>query len=331
MLLPITVNRQISQHYPPTVCVKDVASGHVVFRTVLNMTTRNVTADGWTRIDLQNSPLPASSTFDVAVTNAVVPTHRSGVTPDAAAWLTQTGVVGGAGRIETWGYVHAGVDGSSMDNNTCCTQAWSPADPPAADVVDRVSGIAAHAPTLASRLETGMVWQLGLANAASSPTTAPPATPVAAAAAAAGGAGLAETAALAPPTVTPTASSDTPESPPRFGVLVVPDAFHNGVPATGMSTCGASSMWDQIRMGWKSMYINVLFLASLDAWIEFEDAGVVSPLETLVGVPARTVRAQVADDIEAQFGYDNIDDSSASFPRKLKWFSRYGSKLPHLC
>ena len=254
------------------------------------MTTRNVTADGWTRIDLQNSPLPASSTFDVAVTNAVVPTHRSGVTPDAAAWLTQTGVVGGAGRIETWGYVHAGVDGSSMDNNTCCTQAWSPSASHGAGAVDSVGGTPASAPTLAARLETGMVWQLGLANA---------------------------TATSPPPAMMPSEESG---SPPRFGILIVPDAFQNGVPVTGLATCSASSMWDQIRMGWKSMYINVLFLASLDAWIELEDAGMVRPLETLVGVPARSVRMQVADDIEAQFGY-GTDEGGGQY--------NYARSLPH--
>lgn len=152
----------------------------------------------------------------------------------------------------------------------CCTQEWSQQLH-----VDNVSGTstatAALAPTLAGRLEKGMVWQLGLANA----TPPEPEQPI-----------------------------DLSPSPPRFGILVVSDAFYNGVPITGMSTCSASSMWDQIRMGWKSMYINVLFLASLDAWIEFEDAGVVRTLEQLVGVSAKAVRAQVAGDIETQFGYD---------------------------
>ena len=269
LLLPIGVNRGSLQHYPATVCVKNAATGKVVYRAALNMTTRNVTSSGWTRVALK-VPLPSGSTFDVAMTNAIVPVHHSGATADCATWLTRTAVVGGGGRIGTWGYVHAGMNASN-DNNSCCTGEWSP---PVSDVGHGTnSSIPAFAPTLASRLEKGMVWQLGLADA-----------------------------------TTPSASSSGPSFSPRFGILIVSDAFHNGVPMTGMATCGASSMWDQIRMGWKSMYINALFLASIDAWIELEDAGVVSSLETLVGVAANLVRTQVANDIEAQFGYDTDGD-----------------------
>ena len=220
LLLPISIEdtRGSAQHYPypATVCVKNVATGEVVHRVALNLTTRNVTSGGWTRIALP-APLPAGSTFDVAMTNADVPAHHSGKTAYCATWLTRTAVLGGGGRIETWGYVHAGMN-VSTDDNSCCTQKWSP---PVSDTDDGPrTGTPALAPTLASRLEKGMVWQLGLANA--TPTSATP--------------------------------SGLPFSP-RFGVLVVSDAFHNGVPMTGMATCSASSMWDQIRMGWKSMCV----------------------------------------------------------------------------
>ena len=77
-------------------------------------------------------------------------------------------------------------------------------------------------------------------------------------------------------------------------------------------------MWDQIRMGWKSMYINVLFVASLDAWIELEDAVVVRSLETLVGVTASSIRMQVAEDIEAQFGYATNQGDGRGY---LSWVS----------
>lgn len=274
LLLPIGVNQGNAQHhYPAALCVKDVATGDVVYRAALNMSTRNVTAGGWTRVALR-VPLPAHSTFDVAITNAVVPAHHSGEKADCATWLTRTAVAGGAGRIGTWGYVHAGMNASG-DDNSCCVQEWSPPG-------NGRSTSAALAPTLASRLEEGMIWQLGLADA--TPSTPPNATAR------------------------------------RFGVLIVPDAFHNGVPVTGMATCGASSMWDQIRMGWKSMYINALFLASLDAWIELENAGVVRSLATLVGAPAGAVRAQVAGDIEAQFGYDT-DEGEGGGRGFLSWIS----------
>jgi hypothetical protein len=267
LLLPIAVNRHDAQHYPPTLCVKNVATSEVVFSAALNMTTRNVTASGWTRIALP-VPLPSDSIFDVAMTNAIVPKKHSHQTTECATWLTRTAVAGGGGRIETWGYAHAGMNASG--DNSCCTQEWpSPAD----DVTNTT-----FAPTLASRLAEGMLWQLGLANATS------------------------------------------PEFSPsrRFGILIVSDAFFNGVPITGIGTCSASSMWDQIRMGWKSMYINALFLASLDAWIELEDASVVRSLESLVGVSAKVVRMQVASDIESQLGYDLPDNGGRGY---LSWIS----------
>jgi hypothetical protein len=303
LLLPIVFNGKGSQlHYPASVCIKDVAASKVVFRTVLNVTMLNITANGWTRIMLP-AALPAHATFDVALTNAIVPDHRKGdATPDAATWLTQTAVTGGGGRIETWGYIHAGANGASKDDNSCCAQDWSPPaaaaaalavpSPFPAAAADRKDPRAAHAPTLASRLEAGMAWQLGLATA----TRAQP-----------------------PQAAGPSSS----RSQGRFGILVVPDAFHNGVPITGMATCSASSMWDQIRMGWKSMYINVLFLASLDAWIELEDAGAVRSLESLVGLPAVDVRTQVADDIDAQFGYDTVQEANGQDGGRgfLSWIS----------
>eukprot|EP01079_Euglenida_sp_SAG-EU17-18_P010755 gene10755-1954_t len=92
----------------------------------------------------------------------------------------------------------------------------------------------------------------------------------------------------------------------RFGMLAVPDSYYNGVPVTGQGTCSASSMWDQIRMGWKATYINMLFLQSIDAWIELEQAGAVQPLAQMDGVTADSalVRQQVAADIDRQLSYD---------------------------
>lgn len=81
-----------------------------------------------------------------------------------------------------------------------------------------------------------------------------------------------------------------------YGVLAVPDAFFDGVPAVGRGTSSASSMWDQIRMGWKSAYINLLFLASIEAWIELEEAGLVST----TAFDSALVHQQVKADIEKQ-------------------------------
>tara|TARA_B110000208_G_scaffold120696_1_gene147395 strand:+ start:4407 stop:6572 length:2166 start_codon:yes stop_codon:yes gene_type:complete len=273
LLLAIRTSKGFDQFNPVTVCIKDVASGAILYRAAVNLTTRDLSPSGWTRLALP-APLRANATFDVAMTN-VVPSRRGAPPVGFATWLTRSAVLGGGGRIGTWGYVHARMNASSTDNNSCCVQDWSPNDEgrapqqQAAPLSLRAAS-ALLAPTLASRLEDGMRWQLGLANA--------------------------------------TAMSESGESETtRFGILIVEDAFHNGVPITGMATCSASSMWDQIRMGWKSMYINTLFLASLDAWIELEDAGVVRSLQTLVGISASVVRAQVAADIEAQFGY-SIDN-----------------------
>lgn len=121
LLLPIGANRHYSQHYPVALCVKNIATGEVVYSTMLNMTTRNITASGWTRILLQ-TPLPSESTFDVAITNAIVPVyhHSTSEILDCATWLTRTDVAGGGGRIETWGYIHAGMNASasaSEDNS----------------------------------------------------------------------------------------------------------------------------------------------------------------------------------------------------------------------
>ena len=49
LLLPIRGNKGHAQHYPPMLCIKDVATGDVIYRAALNMSTRNVTASGWTR------------------------------------------------------------------------------------------------------------------------------------------------------------------------------------------------------------------------------------------------------------------------------------------
>lgn len=266
LLLPLGMLGEGSRAYPAAVCVRDVQTGRVVHNATYNMTTRNVTQHGWTRIQLQDPLLP-NSTYDVAVTNVEAPT---GTHPESAAtWLTRTAVKGGGGRIETWGYLHAGMSAPD-DDNSCCAQDWAPPRAVEGDAL---------APTMAMRLERGMQWQLGLASVAPGAEGSP-----------------------APP----------------FGVLIVPDAFHNGVPVTGMATCSASSMWDQVRMGWKSMYINALFLASIDAWAELEAVGAVRSLQSLVGVSTEAVRAQVAADIDAQFGYDTDGGTGRGY---LSWIS----------
>ena len=257
LLLPIEA-QSWSSVYAATLCVKDVASGGVVFRASLNKTAPNeITLAGWLRVPLA-ATLPAHTTFDVALT--ADPTRMEGHRMDASpTWLTRLQVEGGRGRIETWGYVHAdtatGASGTSRDvNGSCCTQ----------ELAANGTGMMDPATTLAARLETGMRWQLELAR------------------------------------------EGRTASMPRFGALVVRDAFVNGVPATGKGTSSASSMWDQVRMGWKSMYVNALFLASIDAWIELENVGAVRPLLELVGLAAHVVRSEVAADIDAQFGYDVV-------------------------
>jgi hypothetical protein len=260
LIMPIEASW--SRVYAATLCLKDAASGAVVYRAALSSTTPNtITPAGWLRVLLQTA-LPALTTFDVALT--ADPTQEQRSTERSPTWLTRMQVEGGRGRIETWGYVHAesagGGSGQSRDvNGSCCTQGNAASE----------SGTAPTT-TLAARLEIGMQWQLELARR----TTA---------SAEEGGGGA---------------------SAPTFGALVVRDAYVNGVPATGKGTSSASSMWDQVRMGWKPMYINALFLASVDAWIELEDVSAVRSLQELVGVSARVVRSEIAADIDAQFGYD---------------------------
>ena len=218
--------------YPATLCVKAVAGGQVVFRTVLfgqGGEDFEVDSSGWIKISMSVDLQPGQ--YDVALT-ALHQTgacrHASqGCTPPvdsgsfSAKWLTIAAptvagqpAIGGA-RIETWGFEHAGSNGTSSDDNSCCAQSFAP-----------------EQNTLAVRLERGMLWQLALAKRA--------------------------------------------DGKEGYGVLAVPDAFFDGVPAVGRGTSSASSMWDQVRMGWKSSYINLLFLASIRAWIELDEAGLVS-------------------------------------------------------
>lgn len=251
LLLPDQHGGPPNSTYPAMLCVKAVASGQVTFRTGLfGQGGEDVEINsGWIKIKMSVDLPPGQ--YDVALTAAHQTTpcrHTSqGCTPPvdsgafSAKWLTIAAptvagkpAIGGA-RVETWGFEHAGANGTSSDNNSCCAQSF-----------------ATGQNALAARLERGMLWQLALAKRA-----------------------------------------DDEEG---YGVLTVPDAFFNGVPAVGRGTSSASSMWDQVRMGWKSSYINLLFLASIRAWIELEEAGLV----TTTKFNASEVFEQVKADIERQ-------------------------------
>ena len=262
--------RNRSSAYPATLCAKDVATSKIVFFANVSWADLQITERGWSRFALPKA-LPAA-TYDVALSaqhcsygaaggkcaeRSVCKRAAGGCTPTidsasaSAKWLTQAvpkssagaGVDGGS-RIETWGYQHAGINGTSGDANSCCAQ----------------SGSAASASSLASKLREGMLWQLRLARKTS------------------GG----------------------------FGVLVVADEWFNGVPAScgapQCATTSSSSMWDQVRMGWKAAYPNMLFVASLGAWVEFEQAKLVPPL-TVGGLTMPKILAQVKADVVEHLGY----------------------------
>ena len=192
--------------HPASICVKDVASGHTVFHSIINFTHSQPPHDkqGWVRIPL-DTPLKAGRVYDLAITAAKEPKHthdHPGVSV-STTWPTRSLTQGGGGRLETWGYVHAGTpddpdSGKSDDQDCNCAQSES--------VYSSVTNN-----TLAARLQRGMMWQLGLA------------------------------------------ARKDPGGGHSYGVLAVPDAYYNGVPATGVGSCSASSMWDQVPPGCRSL------------------------------------------------------------------------------
>ena len=270
--LPLKFNhlKNRSSAYPATLCAKDVTTGKIVFFANVSWADVQITERGWSRFALPKALPPAM--YDVALSaqhcsygaadgkcaeRSACKHAAGGCTPTidsasaSAKWLTQAvptssagaGVDGGS-RIETWGYQHAGINGTSGDANSCCAQ----------------SGSAASASSLASKLREGMLWQLRLARKTS------------------GG----------------------------FGVLVVADEWFNGVPAScgapQCATTSSSSMWDQVRMGWKAAYPNMLFMSSISAWVEFEQAKLVPPL-TVDGLTMPKILAQVKADVVVHLGY----------------------------
>eukprot|EP00041_Stephanoeca_diplocostata_P037614 m.1430120 g.1430120 ORF g.1430120 m.1430120 type:complete len:548 (-) comp25071_c0_seq5:4106-5749(-) len=159
-----------------------------------------------------------------------------------------THALAGGARIETWGYKHAGVNGTSTDDGPCvlCSR-------------DDVA-----CTTLACRLQRVMVWQL----------------------------------------------RQMQRGVDKYGLFLVTDPHHTGAPQTDRGLSSASSMWDQVRMGWKATYINMLVAASLEAWLDLEEAGLVDGID---GVNISDVLVQLKADIVVQLGrYSDV--SSAKNP-----------------